>query len=75
MTVTHSSDRRVALKEAAHWYSTLCAGEAAERSAGELEAWLAQDPLHRWAWGPRAMACRCPALRGTGRSFSSPCRE
>ena len=51
MTISHSSDQRVALKEAAHWYSTLCAGEAAERSAGELEAWLAQDPLHRWAWG------------------------
>ncbi|HBR98841.1 MAG TPA: iron dicitrate transport regulator FecR [Gammaproteobacteria bacterium] len=42
--------QRQALDEAAEWYATLCSGSADTRDEQRLQAWLAGDALHRWAW-------------------------
>lgn len=45
------SDRqKLALKMAAHWFATLCAGEITPQQSAKWQAWYQQHEDHRWAW-------------------------
>lgn len=45
-----SEPQRVALKMAAQWFATLCAGEVTPQQQAKWQQWLQQHDDHRWAW-------------------------
>lgn len=50
MTAQVSEQQRQALKMAAHWYATFCAGETSTQQHARWQQWLQQHEDHRWAW-------------------------
>nr|WP_314418037.1 ferric citrate uptake sigma factor regulator FecR [uncultured Erwinia sp.] len=45
-----SEQQRQALKMAAGWYATFCAGDASAQQHARWQQWLQQHEDHRWAW-------------------------
>lgn len=45
-----SEQQRQALKMAASWYATFCAGETTAQQHARWQQWLQQHEDHRWAW-------------------------
>ncbi|GLK87830.1 FecR domain-containing protein [Pseudomonas turukhanskensis] len=43
-------DKRVALREAAHWYARLGADQVGADVHQQWSSWHSQDALHQWAW-------------------------
>lgn len=50
MHETVSEQQRLALKMAAHWFATLCAGEITPQQTLKWQQWYQQHEDHRWAW-------------------------
>ncbi|MBP2167276.1 transmembrane sensor [Erwinia toletana] len=51
MSATPLSDhQRLALKMAAQWFATLCAGEVSPQQTQKWQLWYQQHEDHRWAW-------------------------
>lgn len=50
MANTISEQQRLALKMAAQWFATLCAGEVTPQQHARWQQWLQQHDDHRWAW-------------------------
>lgn len=42
--------QRLALKMAAQWFATLCAGEVTPQQSQKWQLWYQQHEDHRWAW-------------------------
>ena len=45
-----SEQQRQALKMAASWYATFCAGDTTAQQHARWQQWLQQHEDHRWAW-------------------------
>lgn len=45
-----SDQQKQALKMAAHWFATLCAGEITPQQSSKWLQWYQQHEDHRWAW-------------------------
>lgn len=45
-----SDQQKQALKMAAHWFATLCAGEITPQQSSKWLHWYQQHEDHRWAW-------------------------
>ncbi|PRD15736.1 ferric citrate uptake sigma factor regulator FecR [Pantoea coffeiphila] len=45
-----SEQQRQALKMAANWYATFCAGDTTAQQHARWQQWLQQHEDHRWAW-------------------------
>lgn len=50
MTERVSEQQRQALKMAAGWYATFCAGDTTAQQHARWQQWLQQHEDHRWAW-------------------------
>lgn len=50
MTSSISEHQRLALKMAAQWFATLCAGEVSAQQSQKWQHWYQQHEDHRWAW-------------------------
>lgn len=50
MNLQISEGQRLALKMAAQWYATLCAGEISPQLSSKWQQWYQQHEDHRWAW-------------------------
>lgn len=50
MNLQISDGQRLALKMAAQWYATLCAGEISPQLSSKWQQWYQQHEDHRWAW-------------------------
>lgn len=45
-----TEQQRQALKMAAGWFATLCAGDATPQQHARWQQWHQQNDIHRWAW-------------------------
>lgn len=50
MSARVTEQQRQALKMAASWFATLCAGDATSQQHARWQQWHQQHEVHRWAW-------------------------